>query len=197
MRCRWQPTPCPVHLPCPGPTFGSVLADRCTASDGHPLLNHSILVILSQVNRQLELYNSRDVDAFMSIVADDVLVMDGVTGAVLAQGKEQLRCGAYTTLLTVAIHSVALVCKKPLLSQHCCWVSAARASDEEGAARVRACTAYRLSLCCTYCNSSRNSINGGWGIRRRAAAGRGAGAVGLWAHHHALGRARRWARGSS
>lgn len=43
------------------------------------------------VNRQLELYNSRDVDAFMSIVADDVLVMDGVTGAVLAQGKEQLR----------------------------------------------------------------------------------------------------------
>ncbi len=60
------------------------------------------------MNRQLELYNSRDVDAFMSIVADDVLVMDGVTGAVLATGKEQLRCGAYTTYHRCNCQTIAL-----------------------------------------------------------------------------------------
>lgn len=43
------------------------------------------------VQRQLELYNARDVDAFMTIFHEDVQVMDGITGAVLASSKAQLR----------------------------------------------------------------------------------------------------------
>lgn len=43
------------------------------------------------VQRQLELYNAREVDSFMELFTDDVLVLDGVTGAVLASSKNELR----------------------------------------------------------------------------------------------------------
>lgn len=43
------------------------------------------------VQRQLELYNARDVDAFMTLFRDDVHVSDGITGAVIATSKAELR----------------------------------------------------------------------------------------------------------
>ncbi|GIL64568.1 hypothetical protein Vafri_18465 [Volvox africanus] len=43
------------------------------------------------VQRQLELYNARQVDSFMELFTDDVVVLDGITGAVIASSKEELR----------------------------------------------------------------------------------------------------------
>ncbi|KAG2441984.1 hypothetical protein HYH02_009777 [Chlamydomonas schloesseri] len=43
------------------------------------------------VQRQLELYNARELEPFMELFTDDVFVSDGITGAVIASSKEQLR----------------------------------------------------------------------------------------------------------
>lgn len=40
---------------------------------------------------RLEMYNARNLDAFMDLMADDVHVSDGETGAIIATSKEQLR----------------------------------------------------------------------------------------------------------
>eukprot|EP00955_Chlamydomonas_euryale_P090943 364585-Chlamydomonas_euryale.AAC.15 len=40
---------------------------------------------------RLELYNARDLDRFMDLMADDVCVSDGESGAVLATSKADLR----------------------------------------------------------------------------------------------------------
>ena len=45
----------------------------------------------SIVQQQLEAYNARDLDAFMSLMADDVTATDAISGAVLASNKEELR----------------------------------------------------------------------------------------------------------
>lgn len=37
------------------------------------------------------MYNARNLDAFMDLMADDVHVSDGETGAIIATSKEQLR----------------------------------------------------------------------------------------------------------
>lgn len=44
-----------------------------------------------QIQRQLELYNSHDLDAFMQLMADDVVAVDGITGVVIGSGVEALR----------------------------------------------------------------------------------------------------------
>jgi hypothetical protein len=53
------------------------------------------------VQRQLDLYNAREVDAYMAIIADDVVALDGWTGAVLATSAAALRprCAARSSLL--------------------------------------------------------------------------------------------------
>ncbi|GIL75608.1 hypothetical protein Vretimale_15133 [Volvox reticuliferus] len=43
------------------------------------------------VQKQLELYNARQVDSFMELFTDDVVVLDGITGAIIASSKEELR----------------------------------------------------------------------------------------------------------
>ena len=43
------------------------------------------------VQRQLELYNAREVEPFMQVFAEDVIITDAVTGATIATGKEQLK----------------------------------------------------------------------------------------------------------
>ncbi|GLI61868.1 hypothetical protein VaNZ11_004338 [Volvox africanus] len=43
------------------------------------------------IQRQLELYNARQVEHFMDLFTDDVVVLDGITGAVIASSKEELR----------------------------------------------------------------------------------------------------------
>ena len=40
---------------------------------------------------RLECYNARDLDRFLTLLADDVHVSDGETGAIIATSKEQLR----------------------------------------------------------------------------------------------------------
>lgn len=43
------------------------------------------------VNAQLRLYNKRDLEPFMDLFADNVLVTDMVTGNVIAKSKAELR----------------------------------------------------------------------------------------------------------
>ncbi|KAI8472591.1 MAG: hypothetical protein J3K34DRAFT_413574 [Monoraphidium minutum] len=43
------------------------------------------------VQRQLEAYNARDLEAFMAVMADDVVALDAETGAVIATGAAELR----------------------------------------------------------------------------------------------------------
>ncbi|KAL6745236.1 hypothetical protein V8C86DRAFT_2984426 [Haematococcus lacustris] len=47
--------------------------------------------VLELINKQLRLYNARDLDAFMEMFSEDVHVSDTVTGAVLARSKAELR----------------------------------------------------------------------------------------------------------
>ena len=46
---------------------------------------------VSVVQRQLEAYNARDLDAFMAVMADDVVAVDAETGALIAEGAAALR----------------------------------------------------------------------------------------------------------
>jgi putative hydrolase of HD superfamily len=59
------------------------------------------------VQKQLEAYNARDIDAFMALMSDDCIAKDAVTGAVMAHGKEQLR-ERYTSRFKTAVHSELL-----------------------------------------------------------------------------------------
>ncbi|KIY99579.1 hypothetical protein MNEG_8383 [Monoraphidium neglectum] len=43
------------------------------------------------VQRQLEAYNARDLEAFMAVMADDVVALDTETGAVIASSSAELR----------------------------------------------------------------------------------------------------------
>lgn len=44
-----------------------------------------------QIQRQLETYNAHDIDAFMALMSEDVVAVDGITGAVIASGVVALR----------------------------------------------------------------------------------------------------------
>jgi len=59
------------------------------------------------VQKQLEAYNARDIDAFMALMADDCVAKDAVTGAVMAQGHEQLRA-RYENRFKTAVYSELL-----------------------------------------------------------------------------------------
>lgn len=59
------------------------------------------------VQKQLEAYNARDIEAFMALLSDDCVAKDAVTGAVMAQGKQQLR-ERYTNRFQTAVHSELL-----------------------------------------------------------------------------------------
>lgn len=59
------------------------------------------------VQKQLEAYNVRDLEAFLALMADDCIAKDAVTGAVMAEGKEQLR-QRYESRFKTAVHSELL-----------------------------------------------------------------------------------------
>lgn len=59
------------------------------------------------VQKQLEAYNARDIEAFMALMSDDCVAKDAVTAAVMAQGKEQLR-ERYTNRFKTAVYSELL-----------------------------------------------------------------------------------------
>lgn len=59
--------------------------------------------VLSVVNQQLDAYNRRDLETFMTLLADNVHVSDGETGAVIATTKEELR-PRYVTRFKSPIH---------------------------------------------------------------------------------------------
>ena len=59
------------------------------------------------VQKQLEAYNARDIDAFMALMAEDCVAKDAVTGAVMAQGTQQLR-QRYESRFKTDVHSELL-----------------------------------------------------------------------------------------
>ena len=66
---------------------GSVI-DTVPSSTQLSLVEQKAVAI---AQRQLELYNLREVDPFMELFADDVIVMDGLTGKITASNKNELR----------------------------------------------------------------------------------------------------------
>lgn len=60
-------------------------------------------IVLSVVNKQLEAYNCRDLETFMTLLADDVFVSDGETGKIIATSKEELR-PRYVTRFQSPVH---------------------------------------------------------------------------------------------
>lgn len=67
----------------------------------------SSLAAEAVVQKQLEAYNARDIDAFMALMADDCVAKDAVTGAIMAQGHEQLRV-RYGNRFKTAVYSELL-----------------------------------------------------------------------------------------
>lgn len=59
------------------------------------------------VQKQLEAYNARDIEAFLAVMADDCVATDAVSGAVLCSGKEQLRA-RYSERFQTPVHSELL-----------------------------------------------------------------------------------------
>ncbi|MEW5301114.1 MAG: hypothetical protein WDW36_003994 [Sanguina aurantia] len=48
-------------------------------------------MLKGRIQRQLETYNAHDIDAFMALMSEDVVAVDGITGAVIASGVVALR----------------------------------------------------------------------------------------------------------
>lgn len=59
------------------------------------------------VQKQLEAYNARDLEAFMALMSDDCVAKDAVTGAIMCQGTAQLR-ERYGNRFKTAVHSELL-----------------------------------------------------------------------------------------
>jgi putative hydrolase of HD superfamily len=67
----------------------------------------SLMAAEAVVQKQLEAYNARDIEAFMALMSDDCVAKDAVTGAVMAQGKQQLR-ERYENRFKTAVYSELL-----------------------------------------------------------------------------------------
>lgn len=82
------------------------------------------------MQRQLELYNARDLEPFMQLFTDDVYVSDGITGAVIASSKEQLR-PRYVSLakLQPGAHGLTLRADSAMAL---CTIAAMRVADPLG-----------------------------------------------------------------
>jgi predicted house-cleaning NTP pyrophosphatase (Maf/HAM1 superfamily) len=59
--------------------------------DARPSSARMTTTAASIAQRQLELYNARRVDPFLELFAEDVIVADGLTGAIIATSREELR----------------------------------------------------------------------------------------------------------
>uniref|UniRef100_A0A383V6R6 SnoaL-like domain-containing protein n=1 Tax=Tetradesmus obliquus TaxID=3088 RepID=A0A383V6R6_TETOB len=59
------------------------------------------------VQRQLEAYNARDLEAFMDLLSEQCVATDAVTGAVLGAGKAELR-KRYESRFQTEVHSELL-----------------------------------------------------------------------------------------
>lgn len=91
-------------------TVVGMASDAAAAATGHTEPSKGEVPCLSAeavVQKQLEAYNARDIEAFMALMSDDCIAKDAVTGQVMCQGKQQLR-ERYINRFKTAVYSELL-----------------------------------------------------------------------------------------
>ncbi|KAL3826354.1 hypothetical protein ACHAXA_003678 [Cyclostephanos tholiformis] len=73
----------------PGGNDGNVRIDDVPNDDGE--LSETERASISLASRRLDLYNAREVDPFMALFSDDVVVTDSITGNIIASNREEMR----------------------------------------------------------------------------------------------------------